>query len=40
MKEDEIAIRAAFLERENIELKFELAASRKQLAHFGVTTTP
>ncbi len=32
IKEDEIAIRAAFLERENIELKFELAAARKQLA--------
>ncbi|XP_026479352.1 protein giant-like [Ctenocephalides felis] len=32
VKEDEIAIRAAFLERENIELKFELAAIRKQLA--------
>ena len=32
IKEDEIAIRAAFLERENIELKFELASARKQLA--------
>lgn len=31
IKEDEIAIRAAYLERENIELKFELAAVRKQL---------
>lgn len=37
IKEDEIAIRAAFLERENIELKFELAAARKQLALYGVT---
>lgn len=35
IKEDEIAIRAAFLERENIELKFELAAARKQLAMFN-----
>jgi protein giant len=34
IKEDEIAIRAAFLERENIELKFELAAARKQLAMY------
>jgi bZIP factor len=34
IKEDEIAIRAAFLERENIELKFELAAIRKQLAMY------
>lgn len=32
IKEDEIAIRAAYLERENIELKFELAAARKQLS--------
>lgn len=40
IKEDEIAIRAAFLERENIELKFELAAARKQLAIYanGITT--
>lgn len=37
IKEDEIAIRAAFLERENIELKFELAAARKQLALYGVS---
>ncbi|XP_055610852.1 protein giant [Uranotaenia lowii] len=36
IKEDEIAIRAAFLERENIELKIELAAARKQLALYGV----
>lgn len=35
IKEDEIAIRAAFLERENIELKFELAGARKQLAMFS-----
>ena len=35
IKEDEIAIRAAFLERENIELKFELASSRKQLAIYA-----
>lgn len=39
IKEDEIAIRAAFLERENIELKFELASARKQLAMYGVTTS-
>jgi bZIP factor len=40
IKEDEIAIRAAFLERENIELKFELAAARKQLAMYsnGIVT--
>lgn len=40
IKEDEIAIRAAFLERENIELKFELASARKQLAMYtnGITT--
>lgn len=31
-KEDEIAIRAAFLERQNLELQFENAALRKQLA--------
>lgn len=37
IKEDEIAIRAAFLERENIELKFELATARKQLALYGIT---
>lgn len=36
IKEDEIAIRAAFLERENIELKFELATARKQLALYGM----
>lgn len=36
IKEDEIAIRAAYLERENIELKFELASTRKQLALYGV----
>ena len=36
IKEDEIAIRAAFLERENIELKFELATARKQLALYGI----
>lgn len=34
VKEDEIAIRAAFLERENMELKFELASARKQLSLF------
>lgn len=39
IKEDEIAIRAAFLERENIELKYELASARKQLAMYGVTTS-
>lgn len=39
IKEDEIAIRAAFLERENIELKFELASARKQLAMYCVTTS-
>lgn len=35
IKEDEIAIRAAYLERENIELKFELAAARKQLSLYN-----
>lgn len=30
IKEDEIAIRAAFLERENIELKYELAAIKRE----------
>jgi protein giant len=41
IKEDEIAIRAAFLERENIELKFELAAARKQLTLYtsGLTAS-
>jgi protein giant len=41
IKEDEIAIRAAFLERENIELKFELAAARKQLTLYtsGLTSS-
>lgn len=34
IKEDEIAIRAAFLERENMELKIELAAIKRQLAQF------
>lgn len=34
IKEDEIAIRAAYLERENLELKFELAATKQQLAKF------
>lgn len=40
IKEDEIAIRAAFLERENIELKFELAGVRKQLSMYqqGIAT--
>lgn len=38
-KEDEIAIRAAFLERENLELKFENAALRKQLAFYEAATT-
>ncbi|XP_031633591.1 protein giant-like [Contarinia nasturtii] len=33
IKEDEIAIRAAFLERENLELKIELATARRQLAN-------
>lgn len=37
IKEDEIAIRAAFLERENMELKFELASARKQLAMYTST---
>lgn len=37
IKEDEIAIRAAYLERENIELKVELAAARKQLSFYGVS---
>lgn len=35
IKEDEIAIRAAFLERENMELKIELAATKRQLAQFA-----
>lgn len=39
IKEDEIAIRAAFLERENIELKFELAAARKQLTLYSSSMT-
>lgn len=39
IKEDEIAIRAAFLERENIELKYEMASLRKQLALYGAVTT-
>lgn len=34
IKEDEIAIRAAFLERENFELKIELATAKRQLAKF------
>lgn len=37
IKEDEIAIRAAFLERENMELKIELAATKRQLAQFVAT---
>lgn len=37
IKEDEIAIRAAFLERENIELRIELAATKRQLSKFIVT---
>lgn len=40
IKEDEIAIRAAFLERENIELKFELASTRKQLAMYEMAQNP
>ncbi|XP_055684370.1 protein giant isoform X2 [Lutzomyia longipalpis] len=40
IKEDEIAIRAAFLERENIELKFELASTRKQLAMYEMSQNP
>lgn len=39
IKEDEIAIRAAFLERENMELKFELTAARKQLALYSTGLT-
>lgn len=39
IKEDEIAIRAAFLERENIELKFELASLKKQLALCSMNAT-
>ncbi|XP_055541051.1 protein giant [Wyeomyia smithii] len=38
IKEDEIAIRATFLENENMQLRYELAAARKQLALYGVTT--
>lgn len=34
IKEDEIAIRAAYLERENFELKIELANAQRQLASF------
>jgi bZIP factor len=37
IKEDEIAIRAAFLERENIELKYELAALKRQLTKYTST---
>lgn len=37
IKEDEIAIRAAFLEHENSQLKFELAAAQKQLAMYTST---
>lgn len=33
-KEDEIAIRAAYFERENIELRYELEATKRQLAQF------
>lgn len=33
-KEDEIAVRAAFLERENYELKCELEVTKRQLAQF------
>ncbi|XP_058817858.1 protein giant [Topomyia yanbarensis] len=38
IKEDEITIRAHFLENENMQLRCELAAARKQLALYGVTT--
>lgn len=34
IKEDEIAIRAAYFENENIELRCELEAMKRQLAHF------
>lgn len=34
IKEDEIAIRAAYLERENMELKIELATTKRQLAQY------
>lgn len=37
IKEDEIAIRAAYLERENIELKIELAAIKRQLSKYIAT---
>lgn len=37
IKEDEIAIRAAFLERENIELKIELTAVKRQLSTYMVS---
>lgn len=37
IKEDEIAIRAAYLERENIELKIELAATKRQLSKYVAT---
>lgn len=36
VKEDEIAIRAAFLERENLELKVKLAAAYRQLEMMGI----
>lgn len=37
IKEDEIAIRAAFLERENIELKYEVSALKRQLSKYVTT---
>lgn len=42
IKEDEIAIRAAFLEHENLKLKFELDSARKELAKYyakGLTSS-
>lgn len=37
IKEDELTIRTAYLEKENFELKIKLASAEKQLAMFGVT---
>lgn len=40
IKEDEIAIRAAFLERENLELKVKLAAAYQHLDMLGIVMQP
>ncbi|XP_037916866.1 protein giant-like [Hermetia illucens] len=39
IKEDEIAVRAAFLEHENIELRIEIAAMKNQLALLGASVS-